>query len=63
MRTDLPWHPGTDHPFFPPLDGADTKWQSVTFNSEAVLSALGNDSKAVDAVMSANATRVLRLDR
>lgn len=53
--------PGTDHPFFPPLDNSETEWQSVTQNSSAVKSAFGNDASAADAVMGSNAMRVLKL--
>ncbi|CAK3858361.1 2-amino-3-carboxymuconate-6-semialdehyde decarboxylase [Lecanosticta acicola] len=52
---------GTDHPFFPPLDGEE-KWLSVTSNASAVRSALGEDTKTAEGIMGGNAVRVLRLD-
>lgn len=51
---------GTDHPFFPPLDGEE-KWLSVTSNVRAVEGAFGKDEKVVKGVMGGNAVRVLRL--
>lgn len=53
---------GTDHPFFPPLNQEDDQWLSVTLNSKAVKSALGEDPKTVEAIMGGNAMRVLRLN-
>lgn len=52
---------GTDHPFFPPLEGDGKVWESVTLNSSAVKSALGEDQETTDAIMGGNAVRVLRL--
>lgn len=52
---------GTDHPFFPPLDGDDDEWLSVTLNSKAVRSALGDDAKTAEDIMGGNAVRILRL--
>lgn len=54
--------PGTDHPFFPPLEAGETEWLSVKLNSQAVKSAFGNDEKTAEAVMGGNAVRILRLD-
>lgn len=53
--------PGTDHPFFPPLDGEDKEWLSVKLNSKAVQTALGDDPKIANAVMGGNAVRILKL--
>ncbi|KAI9667197.1 MAG: hypothetical protein M1821_000010 [Bathelium mastoideum] len=54
---------GTDHPFFPPLEGdEDQEWESVRLNSEAVGHLGAVDSSAVSAVLGRNARRVLRLD-
>lgn len=54
---------GTDHPFFPPLQGdAQGEWESMTWNRTAVEKALGAEgSDAVKAVMGGNAVRILRL--
>lgn len=49
---------GTDHPFFPPLDG-ETIWASVETNRIAVRETLGDEG--MDGVMGGNAVRVLRL--
>lgn len=51
---------GTDHPFFPPLDG-EKEWLSVKMNSEAVGKAFTDDSKKAEAIMGGNAIRVLNL--
>lgn len=53
---------GTDHPFFPPLDGDDEQWASVTSNVKAVQTALGDDAKTAQNILGGNATRILRLD-
>ena len=50
---------GTDHPFFPPLDG-EKEWASVGTNVEAVKHALGSGETAAMA-MGGNAMRVLNL--
>jgi predicted TIM-barrel fold metal-dependent hydrolase len=50
---------GTDHPFFPPLDG-EKQWASVGSNLEAINGALGKGKAAVMA-LGGNAVRVLRL--
>ena len=53
---------GTDHPFFPPLTSDEQgEWESMTWNSEAVRKALGDDSDGVKAVMGGNAIKVLGL--
>ncbi|BFZ60296.1 hypothetical protein YB2330_001332 [Saitoella coloradoensis] len=53
---------GTDHPFFPPLEGKEgEKWMSVTTNSAAVQAVLGEE--AGEGVMGGNAVRILGLDR
>lgn len=49
---------GTDHPFFPPLQG-ETVWASVETNRTAVKDSMGEDG--VDAIMGGNAARILRL--
>ncbi|KAK3380272.1 uracil-5-carboxylate decarboxylase [Lasiosphaeria ovina] len=52
---------GTDHPFFPPLTSDEQgPWESVSLNAAAVSAALA-DAADADAVMGANAVRVLRL--
>ncbi|EWC48162.1 hypothetical protein DRE_02266 [Drechslerella stenobrocha 248] len=57
---------GTDHPFFPPLEGDEdsqqaSKWPSMTMNYEAIRGAFGAEDKLVDAVLGGNAVRLLRL--
>jgi predicted TIM-barrel fold metal-dependent hydrolase len=51
---------GTDHPFFPPLEGDGDKWASVETNYEAINGALGSGSEAKEA-LGGNAMRVLNL--
>jgi predicted TIM-barrel fold metal-dependent hydrolase len=54
---------GTDHPFFPPIEGdVQGEWDSSRLNAEAVDRAVGAGSKEAAGVMGANAIRVLRLD-
>lgn len=53
---------GTDHPFFPPLEGGEQEWLSVKMNSDAVKSAFADDKEAADAVMGGNAMRILKLN-
>lgn len=50
---------GTDHPFFPPLDGG-IEWPSMTVNLEAA-KGLYQSKDEYDLVMGGNAARVLRL--
>ncbi|KXT13442.1 hypothetical protein AC579_9902 [Pseudocercospora musae] len=52
---------GTDHPFFPPLEGEDDQWLSVTSNMAATQGALGEDTKTAQDIMGENAVRILRL--
>ncbi|KAK4106693.1 uracil-5-carboxylate decarboxylase [Parathielavia hyrcaniae] len=53
---------GTDHPFFPPVDGdAEGEWESVRWNVTAVEKALGKGSREAEMVLGGNAVRVLRL--
>ncbi|KAL1987410.1 hypothetical protein VTN96DRAFT_3792 [Rasamsonia emersonii] len=54
---------GTDHPFFPPLDGKeDEPWLSVTTNFKAIEASFGEDKDAVRAVLGGNAVRILNLE-
>ncbi|KAL1966833.1 hypothetical protein VTN77DRAFT_3798 [Rasamsonia byssochlamydoides] len=54
---------GTDHPFFPPLDGkVDEPWLSVTTNYKAIEASFGADKDAVRAVLGGNAIRILNLE-
>ena len=54
---------GTDHPFFPPLEGDEgEKWASVSLNSEAIRKWGIGDEKIRSAIMGGNARRVLRLN-
>lgn len=52
---------GTDHPFFPPLASEAKEWASVTTNYDAISKAFRSDKSTADAVLGANAIRVLRL--
>jgi aminocarboxymuconate-semialdehyde decarboxylase len=52
---------GTDHPFFPPLEGENETWTSVETNYEAIFGALGSGSDASLAALGGNAMRVLNL--
>ncbi|KAL0253143.1 hypothetical protein SLS55_010595 [Diplodia seriata] len=53
---------GTDHPFFPPLDGEETEWLSVKTNYAAIKQAFDGDELAAEAVLGGNAARILKLD-
>ncbi|KAK0610220.1 2-amino-3-carboxymuconate-6-semialdehyde decarboxylase [Lasiodiplodia hormozganensis] len=53
---------GTDHPFFPPLDGEETEWLSVKTNYSAIKQAFNGDESAAEAVLGGNAARILKLD-
>lgn len=55
---------GTDHPFFPPLEGAknETQWLSVTANVRAIRTAFGEERMA-NCVLGENAVRLLDLDK
>lgn len=52
---------GTDHPFFPPLEGEDQKWASVETNYEGIRGALGSDTEGAKAALGGNAVTVLNL--
>lgn len=54
--------PGTDHPFFPPLDPAEEKWPSVQTNYAAISRGFGDDTDAAKAILGGNAVRILGLD-
>lgn len=49
---------GTDHPFFPPLDGGNGEWVSVKTNFDAIDKALDGDSEGV---LGVNAVRLFDL--
>ncbi|KAE8350574.1 hypothetical protein BDV28DRAFT_150816 [Aspergillus coremiiformis] len=52
---------GTDHPFFPPLDGKE-EWPSVTTNYKAIHAAFGKEGDTAAAtVLGENAARILDL--
>lgn len=63
---------GSDHPFFPPLDGAaegeegassgGRKWESVGTNYAAIESAFGKGSEGEKMALGGNAIRVLNLN-
>ncbi|OJD17886.1 hypothetical protein AJ78_02058 [Emergomyces pasteurianus Ep9510] len=53
---------GTDHPFFPPLDGMDGPWLSVMTNRSAIDGAFGNEPDAVRAILGENAVKILKLE-
>ncbi|KAL2864742.1 amidohydrolase family protein [Aspergillus lucknowensis] len=52
---------GTDHPFFPPLDGKDGDWPSVTTNYKAINATFESSSDTVADVLGGNAARILNL--
>lgn len=53
---------GTDHPFFPPIEGDDQgPWDSSRLNAQAVQKAVGNGTSEAAAIMGLNAVRVLNL--
>ncbi|KAJ9203955.1 hypothetical protein DTO164E3_2309 [Paecilomyces variotii] len=53
---------GTDHPFFPPLDGKEEEpWLSVTTNYKAIDATLAGDTDSIKAVLGGNAVRILDL--
>lgn len=52
---------GTDHPFFPPLDGKEEEWPSVTTNYKAIHATFDKDGDAAAAVLGGNAARILDL--
>ena len=52
---------GTDHPFFPPLEGGAKEWASVKTNIKAVEEALTGNNEAVAAVFARNAAELLNL--
>ncbi|KAI9718387.1 MAG: hypothetical protein M1812_004108 [Candelaria pacifica] len=53
---------GTDNPFFPPLEDAETEWQSVKINYSAIKKACADSGKDAENILGANAVRVLKLD-
>ncbi|CZT41075.1 related to 2-amino-3-carboxylmuconate-6-semialdehyde decarboxylase [Rhynchosporium secalis] len=52
---------GTDHPFFPPLEGEGEKWASVETNYVAIKGALGDATEEAKGALGGNAVRVLNL--
>ncbi|RDW88749.1 hypothetical protein BP6252_00781 [Coleophoma cylindrospora] len=52
---------GTDHPFFPPLEGEGQRWKSVDTNYEAIKNARGEGSEGARLALGGNAVRVLNL--
>lgn len=54
---------GTDHPFFPPLEGSNGErlWQSVVENLEAIDSVKGWGKQEQDAVKGLNAVELFSL--
>lgn len=48
---------GTDHPFFPPLDGKSVVWESVNTNRDAIVK-MGT---GVEGMMGGNASRIFRI--
>ncbi|KIW03575.1 uncharacterized protein PV09_05330 [Verruconis gallopava] len=52
---------GTDHPFFPPLEGEDEAWLSVKTNYAAIAKAFERDQATADGVLGNNAIKALRL--
>lgn len=52
---------GTDHPFFPPLDGKAEEWTSVKTNIEAIEMAVSKNDEALAAILGRNAVQLLNL--
>lgn len=53
---------GTDHPFFPPLEGEENQpWLSVTTNYKAINDSFGLDRGMAEGVLGGNAVRLLNL--
>jgi hypothetical protein len=52
---------GTDHPFFPPLEGEGEQWLSVTTNYGAIKKAFPENGEKSQAVLGGNAVRLLKL--
>jgi aminocarboxymuconate-semialdehyde decarboxylase len=52
---------GTDHPFFPPLEGGGEAWLSVTTNFAAIRQCFDGDKEKSRAVLGGNAMRLLKL--
>jgi len=52
---------GTDHPFFPPLEGEGEQWLSVTTNYGAIKKAFPGNGEKSQAVLGGNAIRLLKL--
>ncbi|GAA5866327.1 hypothetical protein JCM1840_004087 [Sporobolomyces johnsonii] len=53
---------GTDHPFFPPLDGEGTRWKSVDENLEAIAGVAGWGADERAKVMGGNAVELFELE-
>ncbi|KAL2374326.1 uracil-5-carboxylate decarboxylase [Blastomyces gilchristii SLH14081] len=53
---------GTDHPFFPPLDGKDKQWLSVVMNQRVIDGAFGAESDTAKAILGGNAVKILNLE-
>lgn len=53
---------GTDHPFFPPLSGANEPWESVLANLRAIETAEGWSDADREGVRGTNAVRLFGLD-
>lgn len=53
---------GTDHPFFPPLEGEeDQPWLSVTTNYKAINDSFRQERGIAEGVLGDNAVRLLNL--
>ena len=53
---------GTDHPFFPPLDGEGSRWKSVDENLDAIAGVAGWGDEERAKVMGRNAVELFGLD-
>ncbi|GAA5954981.1 hypothetical protein JCM21900_005956 [Sporobolomyces salmonicolor] len=53
---------GTDHPFFPPLDGEGTRWKSVDENLDAIAGVAGWGADERAKVMGGNAVELFDLE-
>lgn len=63
FRDTLLMLPGTDHPFFPPLEADEKEWLSVNTNKQAIARSLSetDQKEAAGGVLGGNAIRVLNL--
>lgn len=62
-HADPPAHAGTDHPFFPPLEGdSSARWPSVDENLDAIAGVPGWGKQERDRVLGQNAVELFGLE-